>query len=132
LLTEKLLQVTRYQDLLEDQDEEDETEQGRLLVQTSAGWRTQMAKWIADAREAEIDEDEDEEEQDEAPAITRGIRSWKKRLLKDLFGGQSKRPIDRAVFDAEAALMEATANMEEDERPDDGEVEIDSDEEYHD
>ena len=82
--------------MLEDQDEEDETEQGRLLVQTSAGWRTQMAKWIADAREAEIDE----EEQDEAPAITRGIRSWKKRLLKDLFGGQSKCPIDRAVFDA--------------------------------
>ena len=60
-----------------------------------------------------------------------GIRSWKKRLLKDLFGGQSKRPIDRAVFDAEAALMEATTNMKEDERPDDGEVEIDSDEEEY-
>ena len=29
-------------------------------------------KWIADAREAEINEDEDEE-QDEAPAITHGI-----------------------------------------------------------
>ena len=34
------------------------------------------------------------------------------------------------LFDAEAALMEATANMEEDERPDDGVLEIDSDEEY--
>ena len=89
-----------------------------------------MAKWIADAREAEMDEDEDSEEQDEAPAITHGIWFWKKRLLKDLFGGQSKCPIDHAVFDAEAALMEATANMQEDERPDDGEVEIDSDEEY--
>ena len=51
-------------------------------------------------------------------------------FAKDLFGGQSKHPIDCAVFDAEAALMEATANMEDDERPDDGEVEIDSDEEY--
>ena len=70
--TEKLLQVTHYQDLL-DQDEEDETEQGHLLVQTSAGWRTQMAKWIADAREAEMDDDEDSEEQYEAPAITHGI-----------------------------------------------------------
>ena len=47
-----------------------------------------------------------------------------------MFGGQSKCPIDHAVFDAEAALMEATANMQEDERPDDGEVEIDSNEEY--
>ena len=77
-----------------------------------------------------MDEDEDSEEQDEAPAITRGIQSWKKRSLKDLFGGQSKCPIDCAVFDAEAALMEATANMEEDERPDDGVLKIDSDEEY--
>ena len=47
-----------------------------------------------------------------------------------MFGGQSKQPIDHAVFDTEVALMEVTANMEEDERPDDGEVEIDSDEEY--
>ena len=45
-----------------------------------------------------------------------------------MFGGQYKCPVDRAVFNAEAALMEATANMEENERPDDGEVEIDSDE----
>ena len=51
-----------------------------------------------------------------------------------MFGGQgqSKHPIDHAVFNAEAALMEATANMEEDERPDDGVLEIDSHEEYHD
>jgi hypothetical protein len=62
LLTEKLLQVTHYKDLLEDQDEEDETKQGHLLVQTSAAWHTQMAKWIADASEAEIDENEDSEE----------------------------------------------------------------------
>jgi hypothetical protein len=32
-----------------------------------------MAKWIADAREADMDENEDSEEQDEAPAITHGI-----------------------------------------------------------
>jgi hypothetical protein len=51
-------------------------------------------------------------------------------LLKDLFGGQFKCPIDHAVFDAEAALMEVTANMEDNERSDDGEAEIDSDEEY--
>jgi len=59
--------------LLEDQDEEDETEQGCLLVQTSARWHTQMAKWITDAREAKMDEDEDSEEQDKTPAITYGI-----------------------------------------------------------
>jgi hypothetical protein len=73
LSTEKLLQVTCYKDLLEDQDEEDETKQGCLLVQTSARWYTQMAKWIADARETKMDEDEDSEEQDETPAITHGI-----------------------------------------------------------
>ena len=71
--TEKLLQVTRYKDLLEDQDEEDETKQGHLLVQTSVGWCTQMVKCIADVRKAEMDEDEDSEEQDKAPAITCGI-----------------------------------------------------------
>ena len=74
-MTEKLLQVTCYKNLLEAQDEEDETEQGHLPVQTSVGWHTQMAKCIADAREAEMDEDEDEEEQDEAPAITHKIQS---------------------------------------------------------
>ena len=34
---------------------------------------TQMAKWIADARETKMDEDEDSEEQDKTPAITYGI-----------------------------------------------------------
>jgi hypothetical protein len=96
-LTEKLLQVTCYKNLLENQDEKDETEQGHLLVQTSAGWHIQMVKCIADAKEAELDEDEDSEEQDEAPAITHEIQSWKKRSLKDLFGGQSKCPIDHAL-----------------------------------
>ena len=31
-----------------------------------------------------------------------------------------------AIFDTDAAVMEATANMREDERPDDGEVEMNS------
>ena len=44
--TAALLAVPRYSDLLEDIDEEDETERGRALVTSEAGWRTEMAKWI--------------------------------------------------------------------------------------
>jgi hypothetical protein len=49
-----------------------------------------------------------------------------------LFGGE-KPPRSRLPpeeVDAESRLMEALAELEEDERPDDGEVEIPSDEEF--
>lgn len=39
-----LLEVPRYSDLLDDQDDEDETEQGRLLVNSAKGFQTKMAK----------------------------------------------------------------------------------------
>ncbi|KAF7970199.1 hypothetical protein HWV62_24784 [Athelia sp. TMB] len=52
--TTTLLAVPRYCDLLGDQDEEDETERGRMLVNSSAGWRTEMAKWVGAAREADL------------------------------------------------------------------------------
>lgn len=54
--TDALMSVPRYRDLLEDQADEDWSERGRLLVNSAAGWRTEMAKWIADSRAAEVEE----------------------------------------------------------------------------
>ena len=52
--------------------------------------------------------------------------------LEVLFGGLPHPPcLPRVVIDEEAALMEAFADAEEDERPDDGAIEVDSEEEYH-
>lgn len=53
-----LLAVPRYSDLLEDMDAEDESERGRALVTSEASWRTEMAKWIGEARAAEEAEDD--------------------------------------------------------------------------
>ena len=45
-----LLEAPRYADLLADQDDEDESEHGRLVVTSEAGWRTEMARWIREVR----------------------------------------------------------------------------------
>jgi hypothetical protein len=60
--TDTLLAVPCYSDLLGDQDDEDETERGQSLVMSRQGWRTEMVKWIGEARAAEIDEDSDNED----------------------------------------------------------------------
>ena len=61
------------------------------------------------------------------------MRSCVKMMLKVLFGRQEKRSIrlHRELVDEEVALMEALADMDEDNQPDDGAIEIDSEEEYH-
>jgi hypothetical protein len=51
--------------------------------------------------------------------------------LEIFFGGLTHTPcLPRVVIDEEVALMESLADAEEDERPDEGTIEIDSDEEY--
>ena len=55
--------------MLADQDDEDETERGRLLVTSEAGWRTEMAKWIADARRDEEDDTDSDEEERVQPQV---------------------------------------------------------------
>ena len=52
--------------------------------------------------------------------------------LAKLFGGQNEHPsrLLPAEIDAESELMQALAEIDEDERPDDGAVEIHSDDEY--
>jgi hypothetical protein len=132
--TNTLLAVPRYLDLLDDQDDEDEAEHSRLLVTSRQGWRTEMVRWISDARATELDEDFDSED-DAISAEVSNVRitKWKPVTLANLFGGCdliSSRPVSTEI-NAEAALMEALAEVQEDERPDDGAVEVGSDEEYN-
>jgi hypothetical protein len=95
-----------------------------------------MAKWISEAREAELEESDDDEEREDVVANDRQCGNtawkWKPLTLALLFGGK-KPPRSRLPpeeVDAESRLMEALAELEEDEWLDDGEVEIPSDEEF--
>jgi hypothetical protein len=129
-LMDMLLAVPWYSNLLDDQDHEDETKQGWLLVLSKQGWHVEMAKWIAKAWAAKLDEELDDDN-----IITCGSThptKWKPVTLTNLFGGQEPLlswPIHTEI-DMEAALMEALADADEDEQLDDGAVEIGS-EEYH-
>jgi hypothetical protein len=131
--TVTLLAVPWYSDLLDDQDDEDESEHGRVLINSKQGWRTEMAKWISDARAAEVDEDSDDDDS-AVPAAGPSSRSsqWKPTTLAILFGGCKEPPsrLHPDEIDTEAALMQALAECEEDNRLDDGAVEINSDDEF--
>ncbi|KAJ7572767.1 ribonuclease H-like domain-containing protein [Mycena floridula] len=135
--TEKLLLVPRYSDLLNDFNNEDESERGRVLVSTAQGWRTEMAKWIGSVRDAEShkESDNDDEEPDQLPRII-PVTKWKQRTLESLFKGAPKPPprIQPTDMEIEAELMQALAEQQaeqdEDDIPDDGAIEVDSDEEY--
>ncbi|KAJ7676328.1 hypothetical protein B0H14DRAFT_2656244 [Mycena olivaceomarginata] len=65
------------------------------------------------------------------------VPAWKAMTLQVLFGGAEfaaekprKRKPSKRAMEEEEQLMEALANAEEDDVPDDGAIEIDSDEEY--
>jgi hypothetical protein len=81
-----LLAVPWYSDLLDDQDHEDKSKQGCLLVSSKQGWHTEMAKWIAEARAAELDKESDDD--DIIPCSNTCIAKWKLVTLTNLFGGQ--------------------------------------------
>ena len=85
-----------------------------------------MAKWIGDVQCAERDDSD-------MPVTTEDTArgKWKPVTLATLFAGQKdKFARVPAVDQQEADLMEALAEAEEDDRLDDGAVEVDSDEEY--
>jgi hypothetical protein len=117
-----------HSDLLDDQDNEDEAERGRLLVRSAKGWRMEMAKWIGDAQQAVDNEDSDTE--DGLPQAH--VSKWKPVTLAVLFAGQKEKFVcmsTQSLDQQEANLMEAIAEMDEDERLDDGAIEIPSDNE---
>lgn len=132
--TTTLLDVLTHPDLLGDQGEEDESERGRQLVTSPASWRVEMAQWIAKVREAEAAEEI--EERDAALQTIKSRRcssvKWKPITLNNLFSGtkhKASRP-SRTIEEEEEAMEQAMAEALEDERPDDGAIEINSDEEY--
>jgi hypothetical protein len=134
-----LLTVPRYADLLADRNNEDETERGRALVSSQDSWRSEMARWIGEARAAEEAENDDIDDSDDEifplrlsaglPRLTK----WPKMTLARLFKGRPPPPRPtQAEIDAEveADAREAIADAEEDDVLDDGAIEIDDDEEY--
>ncbi|KAJ6618053.1 hypothetical protein B0H10DRAFT_1947851 [Mycena sp. CBHHK59/15] len=132
--TATLLIVPRYRDLHEDQDDEDPTERGRALVSSMEGWRTQMAMWIADAKAAEAAEQAEAAEwvSRNAERLAWGHSSNPEEANVEAHNSQkphARKPSAR-VMEEEEILMQALTDEEEDVRPDDGAIEIDSDEEY--
>ena len=131
-----LLHIPSHNDLLGDQDDEDESERGRLLVMSHASWRVEMALWMKKVQDAE-----EAEKLDERDKVLQGLKTrcctsmkWKHISLETLFGGTKPVPVHSLQTmeeEEEAAMMQAMAEVDEDERPDDGEVEIPSKDEYH-
>ncbi|KAJ7720369.1 hypothetical protein DFH07DRAFT_724744, partial [Mycena maculata] len=124
-----------------DEDSADDA-QGRwrqVLVKSKSSWRKVHAKWVIEAREADVDlvsdkemgppaDSDDEEETDELPAKPPVSGKWLPLMLSKLFGGNAPRPVDpqrprKATFDREQLLMELLAAEHSDEAPDDGEME---------
>ena len=99
-----------------------------------ASWRIEMAQWIAKVQEAEA-----AEEIEECDAALQTIESWcrssvkwKPITLDNLFGGTKHKASwpSRTIEEEEEAMEQAMAEALEDEQPDDGAIEINSDEEY--
>ena len=118
-------------DLLEDQNNEGEGEHGWLLI-TREGWQTNMARWIGVAWDAGCEDENNEDAK--LPALLRNgcTTAWKPITLVKLFGGQNKHPLQLlpVEIDAESELMQALAEVDEDEQLDVGAVEILSEDEY--
>ncbi|KAJ6624745.1 ribonuclease H-like domain-containing protein [Mycena sp. CBHHK59/15] len=135
--TAALLSVPRYRDLLDDQHDEDPSERGCALVSSREGWRTQLVKWVGNAKEAELAEQDSDAENDATDTITprlpTRLTSWKPMTLQTLFGGAEKprrRKPSARVVEEEERLMEDLADALEDEELDAGAIEINSDDEF--
>ncbi|KAJ6628551.1 hypothetical protein B0H10DRAFT_1940388 [Mycena sp. CBHHK59/15] len=133
-----LLSVPRYH-----QDDENPSERGCALVSSAESWRTVLAKWIGDARTVEHEEvaeraeleaaEELEELENHTPQLLKRLPIWKPMTLQALFGGAEKprtRKLSACMMEEEEILMEALADEIEEAFPDDGAIEVDSDEEY--
>ena len=100
---------------------------------------TEMAKWISNARIAEADEysDDDNSAVLSSPPLPAAMPSswssqWKPMTLTILFGDckEALSQLHPDKIDTKAALMQALAECEEDNRLDDSAVEINSDDEF--
>ena len=93
-----------------------------------------MAKWISDVRAAEADDDSAVLSSPPLPAAGPSIQSlqWKPTTLAILFGRCKEPPLwlHPDKIDIKAALTQALAECEKDNRLDNGAVEINSDDEF--
>ena len=130
--TATLLAVPQYSDLLDDQDGKDESEHGRIFINTRQGWHTEMVKWIGDVRSAELTKDSHDEDGMEDLVAVDCASTWKPTTLAVLFSSQKECPswLLPEEIDTESALIQALADLEEDKWLDGGAMEIDSDKEY--
>ena len=137
--TATLLAVPQYSDLLNDQDDKDESKHGHVLINSKQGWCTEMVKWIGDARAAEADDNSDDDNSavlSSPPLPAAGPSSqslqWKPITLAILFGRCKEPPLQLHPdeIDTEATLMQALAECEEEDRLDNGAVEINSNDEF--
>ncbi|KAJ6616534.1 hypothetical protein B0H10DRAFT_2390650 [Mycena sp. CBHHK59/15] len=124
--TATLLSVPRYQDLLGDQDDEDPDERGRALVSSR---KAGEPRWLTERDEQDDTANVPEET---TPLVPNRIPAWKPLTLKVLFGEAMprKRKLSARVMEEEEILMEQLADAAEDDFPDDGAIEIDSDDEF--
>ena len=92
----------------------------------------EMAKWIGDARAAELAKDSDDEDGMEDLVAADHASKWKPMTLVVLISSQKECPswLLPKEIDAESALIQALADLEEDKQLDDGTMEIDSDKEF--
>ena len=84
------------------------------------------------ARDAKREDTSNEDAELLEPLRNCCTTAWKSVTLTKLFGCQNKCPslLLRAEIDAESELMQALAEIDKDEHPDDGKVEILSEDEY--
>ena len=82
----------------------------------------EMAKWIGDARAAELTKDLDDKDGMEDLVAADHASKWKPTTLVVLFSGQRECPswLLPKEIDTESALMQALADLEEDRQLDDG------------
>ena len=108
----------------------------RLIARDVSKYTLHCSHWATAPSDAE-----EAEKLDERDEVLQGLETrrrtstkWKHISLETLFGGT--RPVPAHLLqtmeeEEEAAMMQAMAEADEDERPDDGEVEIPSKDEYH-
>jgi hypothetical protein len=127
-----LLDVLIHSDLLGNQNKDDKSEWGRLLVSSPAGWHIEMAQWIVKVWEVKAAEDLEEWD-----AVLQMIESqcrssikWKPITLDNIFSGTKHKPMQclRTIEEEEETMEQAMAEVLEDQQLDDGAIEIGSDE----
>jgi len=106
-----------------DEGKDDEAPKS-VLVTSASAWHHELAKWVEEEREEDLDDDSDELGR---VSMSGGchVKPWLPCSLANLFMGKSKQTPHQhhQPFDCEALLMELLAIEHDSEEPDDGTLE---------